>query len=145
MQTQDTHKISSQSCLTANKRSRCSNNTERNHYGMQNSDVCSYTLQKIKAVQGYMFSNTVNIMIVISYVQYCVPITLCKPAGSIHLFKITGTLKPENVNLNQNHIWDTIEIDWKAVSITFNSNKINLPNIVMIKFRDKFKIRCMMK
>ena len=28
--------------------------------------------------------------------------------------------------------------------MTFNSNKINLPKMVMIKFRDKFKIRCMM-
>ena len=29
--------------------------------------------------------------------------------------------------------------------MTFNSNKINLPKIVTIKFRDKFKIRHMMK
>ena len=29
--------------------------------------------------------------------------------------------------------------------MTFNSNKINLPKFVTIKFRDKFKIRCMMK
>ena len=29
--------------------------------------------------------------------------------------------------------------------MTFNSNKINLPNIVTIKFRDKLKIRCMIK
>ena len=29
--------------------------------------------------------------------------------------------------------------------MTFNRNKINLPKFVMIKFRDKFKIRHMMK
>ena len=29
--------------------------------------------------------------------------------------------------------------------MTFNSNKINLPKFVTIKFRDKFEIRCMMK
>ena len=29
--------------------------------------------------------------------------------------------------------------------MTFNSNKINLPKFVTIKFRDKFKIRCMME
>ena len=29
--------------------------------------------------------------------------------------------------------------------MTFNSNKINLPKFVMIKFRDKFKIRLRMK
>ena len=50
-------------------------------------------------------------------------------------------LKPENVILNWSYIWDTLEIDWKEVSMTFNGNKI----LVMIKFRDKFRIRCMMK
>ena len=29
--------------------------------------------------------------------------------------------------------------------MTFNGNKINLPKFAMIKFRDKFKIRHMMK
>ena len=98
-----------------------------------------------KLCRGCMFSNTVKIIIFISNVQYYVPIKLCKTIGSIHLFKITGRLKPENVKLNQNYIWDTLEIGWKEVNVTFNSNKINLPKIVMIKFRDKFKIRCMMK
>ena len=51
-----------------------------------------------------MFSNAVKIMILISDVQYYVPIKLCKTAGSIHLFKITGTLKPENIKLNKNYI-----------------------------------------
>ena len=68
-----------------------------------------------------------------------------KTAGSIHLFKITGTLKPENLKLNLNYIWDTLEIDWKEVNMTFNSKKVNLPRSVMIKLRDKFKIRCMMR
>ena len=36
-------------------------------------------------------------------------------------------------------------MDWKGEDMTFNSNKINLPTFVMIKFRDKFKIQCMMK
>ena len=57
------------------------------------------------------------------------------------MFKITGTLKPENVKLKQNCIWDVIKIDWKEVNMTFNSNKINLPKSITIKFRDKFKIR----
>ena len=92
-----------------------------------------------------MFSNTVKIMIFISDVQYYVPIKLCKTAGSIFLFKIIGMLKPENIELNQNYNWDTSEIDWKEVSVTFNDNKINLPRIVTIKLRDKIKIRCMLK
>ena len=88
-----------------------------------------------------MLSNAVKIMIFILDVQYYVPIKLCKNAGSIHLFQITDTLKPEKVKLNQNYIWDTLEIDWEKVNVSFNSNKVNLPKIVTIKFREKFKIR----
>ena len=36
-------------------------------------------------------------------------------------------------------------MDCKDVNMAFNGNKINLPKFVMIKFRDKFKIRHMMK
>ena len=101
--------------------------------------------RKTKLCSGRMFSHTVKIMIFISDVQYYVPIKLCKAAGSIHLFKITGMLKSGNVKLNKNYIWDTLEIDWKEVNVIFNSNKINLPRIVMINLRDKIKIRCMMR
>ena len=55
-------------------------------------------------------------MLFISDAQYYVPIKLCKTAGSIHLFKITGTIKPEYVKLGRNYIWDIIEIDWKEVT-----------------------------
>ena len=48
-------------------------------------------------------------------------------AGSIHLFKIMGTLTPENVKLKWNLIWNMIELDWKEVNMTLNGNKINLP------------------
>ena len=72
------------------------------------------------------------------------PIKFCKTAGSIHLFKIKGTLKPENIKLNKNYLWDTLEIDWKEVSVTFNDNKINLPRIVVVRLRDKIKVRRLM-
>ena len=84
-------------------------------------------------------------MIFISYVQYYVPIKLYKTAGSIHLFKITGTLKSENVKLNKHYLWDTLEIDLKEVTVTFNDNRINLPLEVTIKLQDKVRIRCLMK
>ena len=66
-------------------------------------------------------------------------------AGSIHLFKIRGMLKPGNVKLNRNYIWDTLEIDWKEVSVTCNDSQINLPRVVTIELQDKIKIRCLMK
>ena len=77
-------------------------------------------------------------MVFISDVQNYIPIKLCKTAGSIHLFKITGTLKAENVKLNQNYIWETLEIDWKEVTVTFNENKLNLTRVVI-------KVICLMK
>ena len=55
--------------------------------------------RKLKLCRGYLFSNAVKVMLFVSGVQYCVPIKLCKTAGSIHLFKIAGTIKPENVKL----------------------------------------------
>ena len=83
-------------------------------------------------------------MMFISDVQNYVPIKLCNTAGSIHLFKIRGTLKPENIKLNKNYLWDMIEIDWKEVTVTFNENKINLHRKVVIKLHDKIKIRRLM-
>ena len=56
--------------------------------------------RKSKLCRGHMSSNTVKTMIFISDVQYYVPIKLCKTTGSIHLFKIIGMLKPENIKLN---------------------------------------------
>ena len=84
-------------------------------------------------------------MLFISDIQNYIPIKLCKTAGSIHLFKIIGMLKAENIKLNKNYIWDTLEIDWKEVTVPFNENKINLPRVVTIKLQDKIKIRCLMK
>ena len=51
--------------------------------------------------KGHKFSNAVKIMMFISDVQNYVPIKLCKTAGSIHLIKIRGMLKPENIKLNE--------------------------------------------
>ena len=83
-------------------------------------------------------------MIFISDVQNYIPIKLCKTASSIHLFKITGTLKAKNIKLNKNYLWDTLEIHWKEVTVTFNGNKIHLPRVVIIKLQDRFKVRQLM-
>ena len=100
--------------------------------------------RKSKFCKGHTFSNAVKIMVFISDVQNYIPIKLCKTAGSIHLFKITGMLKAENIKLNKNYIWDMLEIDWKEVTVTFNENKINLPRVVKIKLQDKIKVRHLM-
>ena len=77
----------------------------------------------------------------ISDVQNYIPIKLCKAAGSIHLFKIVGTLKAENIKLIKNYLWDTLEIGWKEITVTFNCDKIDLPRVVIIKLQDKIKVR----
>ena len=106
---------------------------------------CNSALQKIKTMyMTHVLQCSENYDIHFRCTKY-VPIKLCKTADSIHLFKITGMLQPENINLNKNYIWDTVEIDWKEVTVTFNDNKINLPRFVTIKLQDKIKIRCLMK
>ena len=62
-------------------------------------------------------------MLFISDVQNYVPIKLCKTSGSIHVFKIRGTLKSRDIKLNRNYLWNTLEIGWNKVTITFNDNK----------------------
>ena len=101
--------------------------------------------RKPQFCRGYTFSNAMKSVVFISDVQNCIPIKLFKSAGSIHLFKITGMLKAENIKLNKNYIWDMLEIDWKLVTVTFNDNKINLPRVVTIKLQDKIKVRHLMK
>ena len=65
-------------------------------------------------------------------------------SGSPHLFKFTGTLNSEDIKLNENYLWDTLEIKWDKVKRTFNYNEIKLPQLVTIKMQDKIRIRRMM-
>ena len=53
-------------------------------------------------------------------------------------------LKAENIKLNKNYIWDTLETDWKEVTVTLKEDKINLPRVVTIKLQDKVKVRHLM-
>ena len=96
--------------------------------------------RKSRFCKGHRFSNVVKIMIFISDVQNYVPIKLCKTAGSSHLFKILGMLKAKNIKLI-NYLWDTLKIDWKEVTVTFNGDKIDLPRVAIIKLQDKIKVR----
>ena len=77
--------------------------------------------------------------------QYYVPVQLCRTTGSMHLFKITGKLTPECIELKRNILWDVIELIWKEDNIPFNGSKINLPASVIILLRDKYKTRCIVK
>ena len=52
-------------------------------------------------------------MIFIFNIKSYVPIKLCKTSGSIHLFKLTGSLEREDVNLHSNQAWDILDINWR--------------------------------
>ena len=49
-------------------------------------------------------------------------------------------LKPENIKLNQNYIWGTLEIYWKEVSVTFSDNQINSLRVVTIRLKDQNQV-----
>ena len=102
-------------------------------------------LYRMPIFRKYHYSNTIKIMIFISDIKLYVPIKLCKTPGSIHLFKLTGSINKENITLHKNTLWDIMEIDWQLVTVTLSGNVINLPGSVIIPFRDKFKIRPIMK
>ena len=95
--------------------------------------------RKSKLYRGCTFSNADEIVIFISDVQYYIPIKLCKTAGSIHLFKIIGMLRCENIKLNKNYIWGTLETDWKEVTVTFNGNKLIYQEMLQLNSKTKSK------
>ena len=96
-------------------------------------------VRRIRLCRGQLFLNIVEIMLFISDIQYYVPVKLCKTAGSIHLFKISGKLMIDKVKLNKHYIWDSLEIDWSEVKVTFNGRVISLQILKTIKLWDKFK------
>ena len=57
------------------------------------------------------------------------------------MLRIRGRLNPENVKFKKNLIWDVLEIDWSNTSITLNDNGIDLPNSVIIPFKERYRAR----
>ena len=99
--------------------------------------------RRSKFCRGYRFSNIVKIVLFILDVQHYIPVKITKTSGSPHLFKFTGTLNSEDIKLNKNYLWHTLEINWDKIKLTFNDSEIKLPRLVMIKMQDKIRIRRM--
>ena len=109
-------------------------------------DVMFLTIERVYKMpifRKHQYSNTIKIMMFFSNIKSYVPIKLCKTSGSIHLFKLTGSMQRKDVTLHRNKIWDILDIVWQNITVTVNGNIINLPGSVVIPFRDKFKIRQM--
>ena len=101
-------------------------------------------IYKMPIFRKYQYSNTIKIMMFFSLsIKSYVPIKLCKTSGSIHLFKLMGSIKREDITLHRNTIWDILDIDWWNITVTLYGSIINLPGSVIIPFRDKYKIRQM--
>ena len=102
-------------------------------------------LRKSSFFKGCLFSNNTKILLFISNTHSYVPIKLCRAARSIHSFRIRGRLNPENVKLKKNWIWDVLEIHWSDVSITQNDNEIDLPSLVIIPFKERYRARKLLR
>ena len=89
--------------------------------------------RRLKFCRGYRFSNIVKIVLFILDIQHYIPVKLTKTSGSPHLFKFTVTLNSEDIKLNKNYLWDTLEINWDKIKLTFNDSEIKLPRLVTIK------------
>ena len=87
----------------------------------------------------------VKIKLFIADTQSCIPIDLNKIAVNVHLFKLTGALLLENINLRKNWIWDVLEIDWSNVHVTLNEKEMNLPISIVIPLVDKLRIRRLLR
>ena len=98
-------------------------------------------LRKTSFCKGCLFSNNTKILLFISNTHSYAPIELCRVAGSIHLFKIRARLTQEHVKIKKNWIWDVLEIDWSDISITLDNNEIDLPSLVIVPFKERYRVR----
>ena len=101
--------------------------------------------QKCTIFKRRLYSNTVTVMLFFSDIKQYVPGKLCKTTGRIHLFQMYGQLTPDQITLERKYLWDIIRIDWKKVFVTLNGTIIQLPISVKISFRDKYRLRCIMR
>ena len=54
-------------------------------------------------------------------------------------------IKTRKHKLKKNWIWDVLEIDWSDISITLNDNEINVPRLVIIPFRERYRARKLLR
>ena len=102
------------------------------------------TTQKFTIFKKRLYSNTVTVMLFFSDVKQYIPVKLCKTAGSVHLFQIYGQLVSDQIILQRRYLWDVIRIDWVEVFVTLNGAIIQLPILVKVPLRDKYRLRSLM-
>ena len=103
------------------------------------------TTQKCTIFKRRPYYITVTVMLFFSDIKQYVPVKLWKTAGSIHLFQIYCQLTPDQITLERKYLWDIITIDWREVFVILNGTIIQLPILVKIPLRDKYRPRCIME
>ena len=56
-------------------------------------------------------------MMFFSNIKSYVPIKLCKTSDSIHLFKLMGSIKREDITLHRKILWDILDIHWQNITV----------------------------
>ena len=91
-------------------------------------------VHKMLIFRKHQYSNTIKVLIFLSNIKSYIPVKLCKTTGSIHLFKLMGSLQRKDIRLHRNKVWDMLEIDWRNVTVMVHGNIITLPGSVIIPF-----------
>ena len=61
------------------------------------------------------------------------------------MFQIYGQLTLDQITLERKYLWDIIKIGWGEVFVTLNGAIIQLPALVKIPFRYKYRLRYLMR
>ena len=102
-------------------------------------------VRKSRIFKGKLFSNSIKVKLFIADNHCYIPLHLNKLAGSVHLLKLHGILRKENLILRKNWIWDVLEIDWTDMYLLQDHKEINLPVTVAIPLCYKYKLRQSLK
>ena len=106
--------------------------------------VVSLLLRKIKKsmlFQGQLFSNMVNIKLILADTESYVSLNSSQSARNTHLFKLMGEISLSNVILKEFRIWDVLEVKWGNTHITLNDKEIYLPTTLLVPLIHKIKVR----
>ena len=98
------------------------------------------TTQRCTLFKRRLYSNTVAVLLFFSDIKQYMPVKLCQTVGSIHFFQIYGKLTSDQITLERKYLWDVIKIDWGEVFVTLNGARVQLPILVKVPFRDKYRL-----
>ena len=59
---------------------------------------------------------------------------------SLHNFTLNGQIRPENMQLLNHALWDTMNMKWLGVTLNMNGKRIDLPENRNIPLWDKVKV-----